>query len=107
LADAENTDHNPHCRKHPKVFATQCREAAVSHQWMLQHVLTDKVVLQKWLQAGYIENRTLFPTEAGTPQGGIISPTLANLTLDGLEKLLAKHFPRQKWKNGKIWSPKD
>jgi len=78
----------------------------ISHQWMLQHVLTDKVVLQKWLQAGYIENRTLFPTEAGTPQGGIISPTLANLTLDGLERLLAKHFPRQKWKNGKIWSPK-
>ena len=78
----------------------------ISHQWMLQHVLTDKVVLQKWLQAGYIENRTLFSTEAGTPQGGIISPTLANMTLDGLEKLLAKHFPRQKWKDGKIWSPK-
>ena len=73
---------------------------------MLQHVLTDKVVLQKWLKAGYIENRTLFPTEAGTPQGGIISPTLANMTLDGLEKLLVKHFPRQKWKDGKLWSPK-
>ena len=27
----------------------------ISHQWMLQHVLTDKVVLQKWLKAGYIE----------------------------------------------------
>src|SRR5580658_915245 len=57
----------------------------ISHAWMLQHVLTDKVVLQTWLKAGYIENRTLFPTEAGTPQGGIISPTLANITLDGLE----------------------
>ena len=78
----------------------------ISHEWMLKHVLTDKVVLQKWLKAGYIENRTLFPTEAGTPQGGIISPTLANMTLDGLEKLLAEHFPRQKWKDGKIWPPK-
>ena len=78
----------------------------ISHQWMLNHVLTDKVVLQKWLQAGYIENRTLFPTEAGTPQGGIVSPTLANLTLDGLEHLLTKHFPREKWKDGKRWSPK-
>src|SRR5208282_3683721 len=44
----------------------------ISHEWILKHVLTDKVVLQKWLKAGYIENRTLFPTEAGTPQGGII-----------------------------------
>jgi RNA-directed DNA polymerase len=67
---------------------------------------TDKEVLQKWLKAGYMENRTLFPTEAGTPQGGIISPTLANLTLDGLEKLLKQHFPREKWKDGKIWRPK-
>src|SRR5208283_6173982 len=63
-----------------------------------QHVLTDKVVLQKWLKAGYIENRTLFSTEAGTPQGGIVSPTLANLTLDGLEVLLAKMFPRRQEK---------
>jgi RNA-directed DNA polymerase len=78
----------------------------ISHEWMLQHVPTDKVVLQKWLTAGYIENRTLFPTQAGTPQGGIISPTLANLTLDGLEKLLSKHFPKGKWKDGKIWQPK-
>jgi RNA-directed DNA polymerase len=78
----------------------------ISHRWMLDHVPTDKAVLQKWLTAGYIENRTLFPTEAGTPQGGIISPTLANMTLDGLETLLAKRFPRQKRKGGKIWSPK-
>ena len=57
----------------------------ISHEWMLHHILTDKEVLQKWLKAGFMENRILFPTEAGTPQGGIISPTLANLTLDGLE----------------------
>jgi RNA-directed DNA polymerase len=63
-------------------------------------------VLQKWLKAGCVENRNRFPTEAGTPQGGIISPTLANLTLDGLEKLLADHFPKQKWSDGKRWTPK-
>ena len=78
----------------------------ISHDWMLKHVLTDRLVLQKWLKAGYIENRTLFLTEAGTPQGGIISPTLANLTLDGLETLLLKHFPREKWRDGKRWTPK-
>ena len=65
----------------------------ITHEWMLRHVPTDKAVLQKWLKAGFMENRTLFPTEAGTPQGGIISPTLANLTLDGLETLLKQRFP--------------
>jgi len=78
----------------------------ISHPWMLQKVPMDRTVLQKWLKAGYVENRTLFPTEAGTPQGGIISPTLANMTLDGLETLLSKHFPREKWKDGKRWRPK-
>ena len=37
----------------------------ISHEWMLQHVPTDKAVLRQWLKAGYVENRTLFPTEAG------------------------------------------
>jgi len=77
----------------------------ISHEWMLRHVPMDKTVLHRWLKAGYIENRKLFPTEAGTPQGGIVSPTLANLTLDGLEPLLTEHFPRQKWEGGKCWSP--
>jgi RNA-directed DNA polymerase len=64
----------------------------ISHEWMLGHIPTDKEVLRKWLKAGFVENRILFPTEAGTPQGGIISPTLANLTLDGLEGLLKEKF---------------
>jgi len=78
----------------------------ISHAWMLDHIPTDKEVLTKWLKAGYMENRTLFPTEAGTPQGGIISPTLANLTLDGLEQLLKETFrerkPRRKLHNPKV-----
>jgi len=37
-------------------------------------VSTDKKVLRQWLKAGYMENRTLFPTEAGTPQGGVMTP---------------------------------
>jgi RNA-directed DNA polymerase len=39
----------------------------------------------------------LFPTDAGTPQGGIISPVAANMTLDGLEAMLAEKFPTAKW----------
>jgi len=78
----------------------------ISHSWMGKNIPMDKTVLHQWLKAGYVEKRILFPTEEGTPQGGIVSPTLANMTLDGLQPLLAKHFPREKWKDGKKWSPK-
>ena len=67
----------------------------ISHEWMLRHVPADTQVLWKWLKAGYVENRTLFPTEAGTPQGGIISPTLANMILDGLEPAPERSLPAQ------------
>jgi RNA-directed DNA polymerase len=57
----------------------------ISQPWMLKNIPMDKRVLGQWLKAGYMENNRLFPTTAGTPQGGIASPVLANLTLDGLE----------------------
>ena len=57
----------------------------IKHDWMLSNIPTDRRVLKAWLKAGYMEGGRLFPTDAGTPQGGIISPTLANMTLDGLE----------------------
>src|SRR4029079_15103149 len=57
-------------------------------QWLLQHIPMDKQVLQAWLKAGYWENGQLFPTHAGTPQGGLISPLLSNLALDGMERAL-------------------
>ena len=60
----------------------------ISHDWLMNNVLMDKGILRKWLKAGYIDRKKLFPTEAGTPQGGIISPILSNMTLDGLEKVL-------------------
>jgi RNA-directed DNA polymerase len=55
----------------------------------------DKAVLRKWLKAGFLENGALQSTEAGTPQGGIASPVLANLALDGLETTLRSRFPLQ------------
>jgi len=57
----------------------------ISHSWLVENVPMDAGILLKWLQAGYMERGALFPTEAGTPQGGIASPVLANMTLDGLE----------------------
>lgn len=66
----------------------------ISHDWLLNNIPMDKIMLKKWLKCGFVFNKQLFPTEEGTPQGGIISPTLANMTLDGLQKLLAKKYYR-------------
>jgi RNA-directed DNA polymerase len=68
----------------------------IDHEWLLRHVPMDRLMLRKWLKAGYVEDRRLFPTEAGTPQGGIISPTLMNMTLDGLEAELEAAFGRKR-----------
>jgi len=73
----------------------------ISHDWLLSNVSMDKEILRKWLKAGYIEMSKLFPTEAGTPQGGIISPTLANMTLDELEAELTTHFGSTRTQAGK------
>jgi RNA-directed DNA polymerase len=64
----------------------------ISHEWLLKNIPTDAAVLRKWLKAGYVEKGALHPTEEGTPQGGVISPVLANMALDGLEALLLQHF---------------
>ena len=64
----------------------------ISHEWLLTHVPMDRQLLRQWLKAGFLEKHAWFATTEGTPQGGIISPVLANWTLDGLQRLLAEHF---------------
>jgi RNA-directed DNA polymerase len=68
----------------------------ISHDWLLAHVLMDRVILQKWLKSGYMEKHVLHESTDGTPQGGIISPALANCALDGLERLLQEKYPAGK-----------
>ena len=75
----------------------------ISHDWLLANIPMDKAILRKWLKAGYMEEGILYPTEEGTPQGGIISPVFANMTLDGLEQRLMENFHRQ---NGHSLNPK-
>lgn len=64
----------------------------ISHDWLIAKIPMDKVILRKWLTSGYMQDGELRETRAGTPQGGIISPTLANMTLDGMEAALDGHF---------------
>lgn len=78
----------------------------IDHDWMLTHVPMDRQVLRKWLKAGYVERASLFPTEMGTPQGGIISPTLANMVLDGLERRLADRIRQRKSNGVVVYNPK-
>jgi RNA-directed DNA polymerase len=90
---------NPHG---PKVVLegdiTSCFDR-ISKEWLLDHVPMDKDILRRWLEAGYLEGGVVHPTTAGTPQGGIISPVLANLALDGLQGMLASRFPpTEGWK---------
>ena len=66
----------------------------IDHEWILNNILIDGKILKAWLNSGYMERGKFYPTKAGTPQGGIISPMLANMTLDGLESAAKKAVPK-------------
>ena len=95
-ADALGRCHQLLCRRHRAAWVlegdiTSCFDR-ISHDWLLTHIPMDTVILRQWLKAGYLEAEAFHPTEAGTPQGGIISPALANFALDGLQAELQQHF---------------
>jgi RNA-directed DNA polymerase len=68
----------------------------INHDWMTDNVLMDTSILRRWLKSGVVEGKQLMATKEGTPQGGIISPALANWTLNGLETELIAHLDA-KW----------
>ncbi len=75
----------------------------MSHQWIYDNIPLVNRLLKQWLKSGFIKDDTLFPTDSGTPQGGIISPILANMVLDGIEEVVKRHKARfQKMKDGVI-----
>lgn len=72
----------------------------IDHNWLLTHIPMNRAILKQFLKTGFIEGSSLFPTSAGCPQGGVISPILANMCLNGLEKVLGQRFYLRK--NGTI-----
>ena len=71
----------------------------ISHDWLLAHVPMDRAILQKWLKSGYMDKHVFHETTEGTPQGGIASPALANMALDGLERVLKEKYPSRPLKS--------
>lgn len=74
----------------------------ISHEWLIQNIPIDKVILKKWLKAGFIELGKFNSINSGTPQGGIISPTLANMALDGLQGIVYPYGRSGKKKKANI-----
>jgi RNA-directed DNA polymerase len=80
---------------------------AVSHSWLIrfvEHRVGDRRILRlirKWLKAGVMEDGNLVPTEAGTPQGAVISPLLANIYLHYAFDLWADQW-RKKHAKGQV-----
>ena len=64
----------------------------ISHEWLLKNVPMNKTILRQFLEAGFMDMATFYETTLGTPQGGVISPILGNMALDGLESALGASF---------------
>lgn len=62
----------------------------ISHEWQMEHIPINKSMLKKWLKAGHILQNQLKLDDKGVPQGGVISPMIANMTLDGMEEAVRK-----------------
>jgi len=66
----------------------------INHEWLLNNIPMDKRLMKQFLKSGFIYKGILFPTTTGSPQGGAISSIYANMTLDGLEKLIQDKYHR-------------
>ena len=72
----------------------------INHDWLQENIMMDKRIMKQFLKSGFIYKGDLFPTDTGSPQGGAISSLYANMTLDGLEKLIQDKYHRNS--KGKI-----
>lgn len=75
---------------------------SINHEALLAKLDTSPTIrrqIKSWLKSGVLDGKTLFPTDEGTPQGGVISPLLANIALHGMEQRINQAFPKKE-----IWS---
>jgi RNA-directed DNA polymerase len=90
------------CRKPKYVLdadITKCFDR-IDHTALLSRLNTFPALrraVRAWLAAGVMEGPTLFPTDTGTPQGGVVSPLLANIALHGLESALQTTVPATRY----------
>lgn len=71
----------------------------IDHEALLKKLNTFPTIrrqVRAWLKAGVIDDKQLFQTSEGTPQGGVISPLLANIALHGMENRIKQAFPKRK-----------
>ncbi|UWU50989.1 group II intron reverse transcriptase/maturase [Limnospira platensis] len=69
----------------------------INHEYLLSKIHCPSSLkrdLKQWLKAGVLDNGVFEDTETGTPQGGVISPLLANIALDGMIRLIEKLYPK-------------
>ena len=69
----------------------------INHETLLTKLNTYPALrrqIRAWLKAGVMDGKDLFPTTEGTPQGGVISPLLANIALHGMEELIMGLAPK-------------
>ncbi len=74
----------------------------INHQYLLNKLNTFPTMrrqVKTWLKAGVLDGNKLFPSKDGTPQGGVISPLLANIALHGLEQELKQWIREIKQRN--------
>jgi RNA-directed DNA polymerase len=66
----------------------------IAHEHILNQLgsFPAKGMIRQWLKAGVVENGRLSATGEGTPQGGVISPVLLNVALDGIEQAAGVHY---------------
>jgi RNA-directed DNA polymerase len=69
----------------------------IGHDQLLKTIgnFPARKLIQKWLEAGYIDRNVFYQTDKGVPQGGIISPLLANIALHGMESALGIKYNPQ------------
>jgi RNA-directed DNA polymerase len=78
----------------------------IDHEALLRKVNTSPTIrrqVRAWLKAGVMDKGQLFPTSEGTPQGGVISPLLANIALHGMEERIKSEFPKLKVRERETW----